>query len=95
MISIRNNVRVTSVVILLTHDGSTWLMNDEKGRRYLYRRIEIRSNVFSGVNSIITPGVKMEDNVIIAAGSLVTKSVPSGAIIAGNPAKSIGDYTAY
>lgn len=95
MISIGNKVTITSGVILLTHDGSTWLMNDEKGRRYLYRRLEIGNNVFIGVNSIIMPGVKIEDNVIIAAGSIVTKSVPSGVIIAGNPAKIIGDYTAY
>ncbi|HLF51304.1 acyltransferase [Flavobacterium sp.] len=95
MISIGNKVTVTSGVIILTHDGSTWLMNDEKGRRYLYRRVEIGNNVFIGVNSIIMPGVKIEDNVIIAAGSIVTKSVPSGVIIAGNPAKIIGNYEAY
>jgi len=95
MISIGNKVTITSGVILLTHDGSTWLMNDEKGRRYLYRRLEIGNNVFIGVNSIIMPGVKIEDNVIIAAGSIVTKSVPSGVIIAGNPTKIIGDYTVY
>jgi acetyltransferase-like isoleucine patch superfamily enzyme len=95
MISIGNKVTVTSGVVLLTHDGSTWLMNDEKGRRYLYRRVEIGNNVFIGVNSIIMPGVKIEDNVIVAAGSIVTKSVPSGVIIAGNPAKIIGNYDAY
>jgi acetyltransferase-like isoleucine patch superfamily enzyme len=95
MISVGNKVTITSGVVVLTHDGSTWLMNDEKGRRYLYRRVEIGNNVFIGVNSIIMPGVKIEDNVIIAAGSIVTKSVPSGVIIAGNPAKIIGDYDAY
>jgi acetyltransferase-like isoleucine patch superfamily enzyme len=92
MITIGNNVTITRDVVLLTHDGSTWLMNDEKGRRYLYRRIEIGNNIFIGINSIIMPGVKIEDNVIIAAGSIVTKSVPSGVIIAGNPAKIIGNY---
>jgi acetyltransferase-like isoleucine patch superfamily enzyme len=95
MISVGNKVTITSGVILLTHDGSTWLMNDEKGRRYLYKRIEIGNNVFIGVNSILMPGVKVEDNVIIAAGSIVTKSVPSGVIVAGNPARIIGDYESY
>lgn len=37
----------------------------------------------------------MEDKVIIAAGSVVTKSVPSGSIVAGNPAKIIGRYEDY
>jgi len=95
MISIGNKVTITSGVIILTHDGSTWLMNDDKGRRYLYRRVEIKNNVFIGVNSVIMPGVKIEDNVIVAAFSIVTKSVPSGVIIAGNPAKIIGSYEAY
>lgn len=95
MISIGNKVTITSGVILLTHDGSTWLMNDEKGRRYLYRKINIGNNVFIGVNSIIMPGVNIDDNVIVAAGSIVTKSIPSGVIVAGNPAKIIGDYNLY
>lgn len=95
MISIGNKVTITSGVILLTHDGSTWLMNDEKGRHYLYRRVEIGNNIFIGVNSVIMPGVRIEDNVIVAAGSIVTKSVPSGVIIGGNPAKIIRSYESY
>ena len=95
LISIGNNVTITSGVVLLTHDGSLWLMNDEKGRRYMFRRVSIGNNVFIGVNSIIMPGVKIEDNVIVAAGSIVTKSVPKGVIIAGNPAKIIGSYETY
>jgi acetyltransferase-like isoleucine patch superfamily enzyme len=95
LISIGNNVTITSGVFLLTHDGSMCLFNDEKGRRYLYKRITIGNNVFIGVNSIIMPGVNIEDNVIIAAGSIVTKSVPSNVIIAGNPAKIIGNYSKY
>jgi acetyltransferase-like isoleucine patch superfamily enzyme len=95
LIRIGNKVTITSGVILLTHDGSTWLINDEKGRRYLYRRITIEDNVFIGVNSIIMPGVIISKNVIVAAGSVVTKSVPTGVIVAGNPAMIIGDFDTY
>lgn len=95
LIQIGNRVTITSGVVLLTHDGSTWLMRDDKGRRYLYRRIVIGNDVFIGINSIIMPGVIIEDRVIVGAGSVVTKSVPSGSIVAGNPAKIIGNYDHY
>ena len=58
-------------------------------------KTKIKNNVFIGTNSIIMPGVVIEDNVIVAAGSIVTKSVPSGVIIGGNPAKILGDYDTY
>jgi len=92
LITIGNNVTITSGVKFLTHDGSTWLMRDQKGRRFYYAPIEVKNNVFIGVNSIIMPGIKIEDRVIIAAGSVVTKSVPSGVVVAGIPAKIIGKY---
>ncbi|AUC82948.1 DapH/DapD/GlmU-related protein [Lacinutrix sp. Bg11-31] len=92
LIEIGNDVTITSGVKLITHDGSTWLMKDDKGRRYRFQKIEIGNKVFIGVNSIIMPGVKIDDNVIVAAGSVVTKSIPSGSIVAGVPAKMVGEY---
>lgn len=92
LIEIGNHVTITSGVRILTHDGSTWLMRDEKGRRFLYKKVIIKNNVFIGVNSIIMPGVIIEDNVIVGAGSVVTKSIPTGYVVAGNPAKIIGKF---
>lgn len=92
LISIGNNVTITKGVSFITHDGSLILFEDEKGRRYKYQRISIGDNVFVGVNSIIMPGVKIENNVIVAAGTVVTKSIPEGVIVAGVPARIIGDY---
>ena len=95
LISIGNKVTITSGVQILTHDGGTWLVEDEKGRREYFNGVEIGNNVFVGVNSIIMPGVKIEDNVIVASGRVVTKSVPEGSIIGGNPAKIIGEFKNY
>lgn len=36
LIDIGDKVTITSGVKFITHDGTTWLMNDEKGRRYYY-----------------------------------------------------------
>ena len=41
------------------------------------------------------PGLVIEDNVIFAAGSIVTKSVPSGVLVGVKPAKILGDYHTY
>ena len=36
------------------------------------------------------PGITIEDDCIVGAGAVVTKSVPKGSIVAGNPAVYIG-----
>ena len=41
------------------------------------------------------PGVVIENNVVVAAGSVVTKSVPRGVVIGGNPARIIGSFDTY
>lgn len=58
----------------------------------MFGKVVIGNWVYIGTGAQIMPGVIIEDNVLVAAGSIVTKSVPSGVIVAGNPAKIIG-YT--
>ncbi len=50
----------------------------------------IEHNVWIGLNSIILPQAKsIGEGAIVGAGSIVAKSIPAGAIVAGNPAKII------
>lgn len=51
--------------------------------------VTIQNNVFIGAHTLILKGVNIGENSIIGAGSVVTKSVPSNQIWAGNPAKFI------
>jgi acetyltransferase-like isoleucine patch superfamily enzyme len=56
--------------------------------------VVIGRNVWIGIGSIVLRGVTIGDNSIVAAGSVVTKSVPPNTLVAGNPAvpiKEIGD----
>jgi acetyltransferase-like isoleucine patch superfamily enzyme len=52
--------------------------------------IYIEEDVFIGMNALILKGVRLGKGCIVGAGSLVTKDVPAGAIVGGNPAKRIG-----
>jgi acetyltransferase-like isoleucine patch superfamily enzyme len=49
----------------------------------------IGQDCFIGGRSLILPGISIGDQCIVAAGSVVTKSVPSNTVVAGNPAKVI------
>jgi len=54
--------------------------------------ILIKSGSFIGVNAVIMPGVTVGRNSVVGASSVVTKSVPDYAVVAGNPAKIIKQY---
>jgi len=51
------------------------------------RSILIRKGSWIGANVTILSGVEIGENVVVGAGSIVTKSFPSGVIIGGNPAR--------
>lgn len=51
--------------------------------------VKLASNTWIGSNSTILPGVTVGKNAIVAAGSIVTKSVPANTVVAGNPARVI------
>ncbi|MFC5338933.1 acyltransferase [Leucobacter denitrificans] len=95
MISVGDRVTISTACHLITHDGSGWLVSDERGRRYKYAPIRIGSNVFIGAGVTILPGVTIGDNVVVGAGSVVTKDVPSRTISAGVPARQIGTWESF
>lgn len=58
--------------------------------------IIIKDNCWLGANSVILPGVKIGNHVIVAAGSIVTKSfTDDNIVIGGNPAKVIKKLKSY
>lgn len=63
-----------------------------KGRRNhlgIAKPITIGNDVWIGANCTILPGVTIGNNVVVAAGAVVTKDVPDNCVVAGVPAKKI------
>lgn len=53
----------------------------------VFGKVVIGDYVYIGSNALIMPGVTIGDHVLVAAGSVVTKSIPPEVVVAGNPAK--------
>lgn len=92
-IKLHDNVVVAARVTFITHDIIHKMLSRRYGGklRYYHGCIEVGNNVFIGSNSTILPDVKIGDDCVIAAGSVVTKDLPAGGVYAGVPAKRIGD----
>jgi maltose O-acetyltransferase len=53
--------------------------------------VDVGRNVFVGMSVKILKGVTVGDDSVIGAGAVVSASVPSGVIVAGNPARIVGE----
>lgn len=85
-ITIKNNVFIGHNVVIATlnHD-----FNPNNRAAMVPKPVFIDDNVWIGASVTILPGVTINKNAIVGAGSVVTKDVPLNAIVAGNPAKII------
>lgn len=95
LITIGRNCHITKGVSFITHDGGTLLFRDKVPDLEITKPIFIGDNVYVGVNSMILPGVRIGNNCIIGAGSIVSRDIPDNSVAAGVPArviKSIDDY---
>ena len=95
LVHLHNNVAISAGVRLVTHSAVNTVFNhEEHSDQYLcrYGKITIGNNVYIGADVIINYGVTIGDNCIVAAGTIVTKDVPSGSVVAGVPAKVISSY---
>lgn len=94
LIEIGDNVTISHGVDFITHDNSVCKIFGVD--HDLYGKVVIGNNCFIGAHSVVLYGVEIADNVIVAAGSVVTHSiVQEYVIVGGNSAQMIGTWDSY
>lgn len=88
LITIENHTQITEGVKFLTHGGSH-VLRKEHPEFDTFGKIVVKEWAYIGANSMIMPGVTIGEGSLVAAGSVVTKSVPDHVVVAGVPAKVI------
>lgn len=74
--------------------ANDWFPRSKRApEKFLQTLVEAGASIGSGAT--ILPGVTIGRNAMVAAGSVVTRSVPPNAIVVGNPAKIVGYVDAY
>lgn len=89
-LTIGKNCSISAACHIYTHDTVKWALSMGKCD-YEYQPTYIGDGCFIGTGSIIIKGVTLGNQCLIAANSTVTKSFKNNAIIAGSPARQIGN----
>lgn len=98
LVTIGNNVRITSGARITTHDGGAWVLRNlypELKNADRFGRVTIGDNCHIGMNATIMPGVTIGCNCIVGAHAVVTHDVPDNSVVAGIPARHICSVEEY
>ena len=95
LIKIGNNVCINANVDLHTHDGGTWVFRKHLPDLRVFGPIIIEDNCFIGEGVQILPNVRIGQNSIVGAGSVVISNVPPNSIVMGIPARRFGSIEKY
>ena len=94
-IHIGNNCLIAANTQIMDNSGHALSFNAPANRIHSSSKTKsvlIEDDVWIGANCIILPGVTIGAGSVIAAGSVVTKSVPPLTLVGGNPARIITEY---
>ncbi|MBR2032072.1 MAG: acyltransferase [Alistipes sp.] len=93
LITVGSHCQLTDCRIF-THGGAQPI-RDKYPDFDLFGKVTIGDYVYIGTGSLIMPGVTIGNNVLVAAGSVVTKSIPDRMVVGGNPARIICSIEEY
>lgn len=88
LVTIGNNVQVTHGVSIHTHGGGQSIRQKHPDFD-VFGKVIIDDWAYLGAYSQIMPGVRIGEGALVAAGSVVTKSVAPHTVVGGNPARYI------
>ena len=88
LITIGDHVQLTRSVSVHTHGGANSLRKEHPDFD-IFGKVVIEDWAYVGAYAQIMPGVTIGEGALVAAGSVVTKSVKPHTVVAGNPAQYI------
>lgn len=88
LVRIGDNVGITKDVAIHTHGGARCIRKEHPDFD-VFGKVVIEDWAYIGAHSQIMPGVTIGEGALVAAGSIVTKSVAPHTVVGGNPAKFI------
>jgi acetyltransferase-like isoleucine patch superfamily enzyme len=97
-VEIGNNVLIAANTNIFDSSGHSISVSDPMERIYTRgpsSAIRIEDGVWIGANSMIMPGVTIGSGSVVAAGSVVTKSIPNNVLVAGVPARVINEINVH
>ena len=88
LVTIGNNCQIANGVTLHTHGGGQAIRAIDPNFD-VFGKVVIEDWAYIGAYAQIMPGVTIGEGALVAAGSVVTKSVPPHTVVGGNPARYI------
>ena len=90
-VSISNGCRIGDRVFI---GPKATLLNDKYPPGEI-KPVRVEDDVIIGGAAVILPGVTIGKKAVIGAGSIVTRDVPEGVVVRGNPARIVGSREEY
>lgn len=95
LVRVGARVTISHGANFITHDGGLRVVRQKHPEAYLYAPIVVEDDAFIGAYAVLLPGVTIGRGAVVGAGAVVSRSIPSGVVAAGVPARPIKTVAEY